>query len=259
MPQSFDEGLACPVIPVIDLLDGRAVRAVRGRRSEYQPLESVLVKGSDPVDLAKSLHERCGFEEIYVADLDALQEAEPQFDVLRRIAELPIRSLLDLGVGRPEQVERARRELARTDACFVIATEASPDIETFRDCLAAFDSPQGVALCLDYLRGRFRTKGTYEGRRLKREASPDEWMSAAHAAEIGAVIALDLDQVGSDRGFAWPQGLEESPNFRGFRRKISGGGIRSREDLLAARAAGCDAILVGSALHDGRIAPSSAT
>ena len=34
------------VIPVIDVLAGQAVRAVRGRRSEYRPLESVLIRGS---------------------------------------------------------------------------------------------------------------------------------------------------------------------------------------------------------------------
>lgn len=256
MRHPSEEGHACPIVPVIDVLAGRAVRAMRGRRTEYQPLESILVQGSDPVDAAKAFVERFGFDEIYVADLDALQEGRPQFDLLRRIADLPVRLLLDLGIGRPEDVERARRELSRSNTCFVLATEASESVASFQDCLAAFDTCEDAALGLDYLQGRFRTRQQAAAFIPEPDRSPDAWMVAAQAADVTAVIALDLDRVGSDSGFAWPDGLEVSTNFRNFRRKIAGGGIRSAEDLLVAGRAGCDAVLVGSALHDGRIAPS---
>jgi phosphoribosylformimino-5-aminoimidazole carboxamide ribotide isomerase len=242
------------VLPVIDLLAGHAMRAVRGRRSEYQPIESVLLRGSDPVDLAKALVERFGFQEIYVADLDALQGGQPQFGFLRRIADLPVRFLFDLGMGLPEHVMRARQELPGANFAFVVATEASPGVEAFRDCLAALEKPTQAALGLDYLRGEFRTKSRQSSAPCATGAAgPEAWIVAALQAGAETVLALDLDRVGSDCGFAWPARLASSSDFRRFRRKISGGGIRSPEDVIDACAKGCDAVLVGSALHDGRI------
>lgn len=256
---SADE-LRSRIVPVIDMLAGRAVRAVAGRRSEYQPLESMLVRGSDPVELATALYERHGFQEIYVADLDALQGSPPQFGLLRRIAELPVRLLVDLGIGRPEEVERTRHELPANGACFVLATEASPDVAAFADCLAELRAPARAALGLDYLRGSFRTKQPPPAVAAGSGAGgPEAWIDAALRANVETVVALDLDRVGSDRGFAWPSGLDASRSLDRFRRKISGGGIRSPEDIFDACAAGCDAVLVGSALHDGRIVPARMT
>jgi HisA/HisF family protein len=248
--------LGSRVIPVIDLLSGQAVHAVRGRRSEYRPLESVLMCGSDPIDLAKALVERFGAQELYVADLDALQGGQPEFDLLRRIAELPVQLLVDLGMGSPEHVEQAMRELPYTSVCFVLATEASPDVETFRACLTELQGLSQAALGLDYLRGTFRTKQRSDLAAPSPNAlAPEGWIDAALEGGVGSVIALDLDRVGSDRGFAWPAGLASSMKFGKFRRKISGGGIRSLTDVRDACVQGGDAVLVGSALHDGRIAP----
>jgi phosphoribosylformimino-5-aminoimidazole carboxamide ribotide isomerase len=257
MSRPSADNLRSCIVPVIDVLAGRSVRAVQGRRSDYQPLESVLLRGSDPVELAKTLIERFGFQELYVADLDALQGGPAQFDLLRRIAEAPVRLLFDLGIGLPEQVERARQELPVANLGFVLATEASPGVEAFRDCLAAMDVPTQATLGLDYVRGGFRTKRRPTVAAPESGAAgPEAWMVAALQAGVETVVALDLDRVGSDRGFAWPGGLALSSDFRRFRRKISGGGIRSLDDVRAACAAGCDAVLVGSALHDGRIAPA---
>lgn len=40
------------IIPVIDLLGGQAVHSVRGEREKYRPVESLLVSGIDPIDIA---------------------------------------------------------------------------------------------------------------------------------------------------------------------------------------------------------------
>ena len=56
------------VIGVIDLLNGRAVRACAGRRDRYPPI-------GDPVDLARRYVEHYRLLELYVADLDAIESA----------------------------------------------------------------------------------------------------------------------------------------------------------------------------------------
>jgi phosphoribosylformimino-5-aminoimidazole carboxamide ribotide isomerase len=63
------------IIPVIDVLGGRVVHAVRGRRKEYQPLKSTLCASTDPVDVAAAL-KALGFGELYVADLDAITRGQ---------------------------------------------------------------------------------------------------------------------------------------------------------------------------------------
>ena len=42
------------LIPVIDLMHGQVVRAVRGDRHAYRPIVSALCDGSDPVTVARA-------------------------------------------------------------------------------------------------------------------------------------------------------------------------------------------------------------
>jgi phosphoribosylformimino-5-aminoimidazole carboxamide ribotide isomerase len=87
------------VIPVIDILNGVAVHAVRGRRSEYQPLKSILCTSADPLDVA-SAFKAAGFSELYVADLDAIMGGKPNFSVLKQIADTTgLRLMVDAGVA----------------------------------------------------------------------------------------------------------------------------------------------------------------
>ena len=78
----------------------------------------------------------------------------------------------------------------------------------------------------------------------------------ARAAETGVseLLVLDLAVVGTGAG---PQNLEL---LEGLKRLVglpvyAGGGVRSAEDLKLLEDAGCDAALVGSAIHSVAIAP----
>ena len=77
--------MATTVIPVIDLLRGQAVRAIRGNRATYQPIVSALCSGSEPLAVARALCGRCQSSVLYVADLDALQGGEIQVAALRAL------------------------------------------------------------------------------------------------------------------------------------------------------------------------------
>ena len=43
------------IIPVIDILNSKAVHAVKGEREKYKPLKTVLIKSTDPVEITKQL------------------------------------------------------------------------------------------------------------------------------------------------------------------------------------------------------------
>ena len=75
------------LIPVIDLMQGQVVRAVRGQRQSYRPIVSTLCEGSAPVDIAQALCRRAGARRLYIADLDALLGGAPQVDVLRELLQ----------------------------------------------------------------------------------------------------------------------------------------------------------------------------
>ena len=73
------------LIPVIDLMQGQVVRAVRGNRLAYQPIVSRLCGSSEPVTVAKVLCDHCATNQLYVADLDALLGRPAETAVLRTL------------------------------------------------------------------------------------------------------------------------------------------------------------------------------
>src|SRR4030066_1190974 len=74
------------IIPVLDILEGVAVHAVRGKRKEYKHLRSELVASADPLEVAVTFKD-LGFNELYVADLDAITGKKPNIRVIKRISD----------------------------------------------------------------------------------------------------------------------------------------------------------------------------
>lgn len=240
------------IIPVLDLLRGHAVHARRGARSRYQPLESVLLPGrpGDAVTLGRAYREMLGAELCYVADLDAIQGWSPQHELLGQLAD-PVRSfgkgiLVDAGIATPAAAEAA---LEAGASAVVVGLET---MRTFADLRRVVDAVGGtrVLFSLDMMDGLPIRRRT--GKLAREEAVGLE--IAARAAETGvaAIIVLDLAAVGAESG---PRNLDL---MAGIKRVIgcpvfAGGGVRSRDDLHELAHAGCDAALVGTAIHAGAI------
>src|SRR5258706_8042742 len=78
------------IIPVLDLRGGIVVRAHRGQRDQYRPLESPLSPTSDPADVMRGLYSVYPFRTFYVADLDAIMGTGNNEAAQRRLkAEFP--------------------------------------------------------------------------------------------------------------------------------------------------------------------------
>jgi uncharacterized protein related to proFAR isomerase len=230
------------LIPVIDLMRGEVVRAVRGDRQAYRPIVSRLAEGSEPVRLAEVLTRHCATDRLYVADLDALTGAAPQVAALRTLLRaLPALELwLDAGfAGRDDALrlgDAVGAETARIVPVFGSESIATP--AALARCFA--DGAPGI-LSLDRRDGtRLDRAGCWE--------RPEHWPAR--------VIVMTLERVGADAGpdlqtLAAVQA--RSPQTR----LVGAGGIRDAADLDAAAAAGADAWLVASALHDGRLPPAA--
>ncbi|NIV10372.1 MAG: HisA/HisF family protein, partial [Aliifodinibius sp.] len=71
-------------IPVLDVLNGVIVHAVGGKREKYYPVKSVLCASSDPVNVALTFRS-LGFDELYMADLDAILSNHANFSIYKQI------------------------------------------------------------------------------------------------------------------------------------------------------------------------------
>ena len=67
------------IIPVLDVLNGIAVHGIQGKRKNYQPLNSLLCASVDPLKIAINF-ESLGFDNLYLADLDAIMGKSVNFE-----------------------------------------------------------------------------------------------------------------------------------------------------------------------------------
>jgi len=241
------------VIPVIDLLDGHVVRAVRGERSAYRPIQSRLAASSEPLAIARALLEASGASTLYIADLGAILRHGAHVATLAALrAALPgIELWLDAGFtdyasmralfDRIDAIARdsgqAHDPTAPALAALVpvFGTESLLDVHALRHAQADDLAP---ILSLDHRAGQLLTAAELD-------PSSAWWPSR--------VIVMTLDQVGSYAG----------PDLTSFERirsraaahttVIGAGGIRNRDDMAAAAHTGATAWLVASALHDRQI------
>ncbi|HEX3378880.1 MAG TPA: HisA/HisF-related TIM barrel protein [Paraburkholderia sp.] len=239
------------VIPVLDLLDGHVVRAVRGERSAYRPIQSRLAPTSDPHAVARALLEASGAPTLYIADLGAILQRGAHASTLAALrAALPgVELWLDAGFADYASM-RALFELIDDAIAQHDSVAADSDLaslvpvfgtETLRDIHALHTAQRaGLApiLSLDHRAGELLAATALD--------DSSAWWPPR-------VIAMTLDQVGSYSG----------PDLATFERLraqapahttlIGAGGIRNRDDLAAAASTGATAWLVASALHDRRI------
>jgi phosphoribosylformimino-5-aminoimidazole carboxamide ribotide isomerase len=226
------------LIPVIDLMRGQVVRALRGNRQTYRPVVSKLCAGSDPIDVAQALCRHCASSRLYVADLDALTGGAAQATTLRDLLQaLPAVELwLDAGFADAAAAAWLRERIG-AQAQRVVPVFGSESLRSLHALREAFAPPQHTVLSLDR-RGdqRLDPAGCWD--------HPDLWP--------GRVIVMTLERVGADAG----PDLETlcAVQARAPAAELVGaGGIRNTDDLERARAAGAYAWLVASALHDGKL------
>jgi len=236
------------VIPVIDLMNGHVVRGVAGRRSEYRLIQSQLVADAWPATTARVLADKFGFQTVYVADLDAIMHGQRNERAWELISESGLQLWLDAGVGSISDAKVVLPALKRlaTDSTIVVGLESLASSD-FQD-LVPFVGSAHLVFSLDLRGGEPMT-------------SIDKWKSAPPIeiarcvlkAGVQRLIVLDLVDVGVGDG---PRTL---PLCRQIRHEfpaielVAGGGVRGMDDLRALADAGCDAALVASALHDGRL------
>jgi phosphoribosylformimino-5-aminoimidazole carboxamide ribotide isomerase len=233
------------VIPVLDVKQGVAVHAIGGERAQYRPIRSALHAGSDPLGLAQAYREILGLDELYLADLDAIAGAPAVVRLYAELSSLGIHAwvdagvrdasmlgpLLDAGVGT---VVAGLETLGGPAALRQIVEQVGPDRLVF-----SLDLRSGVAQVAEGVKW----------------SDPHPLAIAARALDLGVrrLLLLDLARVGRGDGTGTGALLAALTTAHPEVEIAVGGGVAGVSDLHTLAAAGASAVLVGSALHDGRI------
>lgn len=240
------------VLPVLDLKDRLVVRGVGGRRHEYRPVESRWSADARVSSVADGLRNAYGFRTAYVADLDAIAGGEPAWWAYEALLERGWSLLVDAGIAdlaRGEALAAWSHAGERIER-LIVGLESLPAMRLLEELLRRL-TPARVVLSLDLRGGELLTPvADWRGQ------APLEAARQLVRAGVRQMIVLDLASVGGGAG------LSTLPLCRQLRGEfpelhlITGGGLRHADDLRQLAADGCcDAVLVASALHDGRLLP----
>jgi phosphoribosylformimino-5-aminoimidazole carboxamide ribotide isomerase len=231
------------IIPVLDVARGTAVHAVAGERAHYAPLQSVLTTGTaDPLALAVAFREHLGLSTLYLADLDAISGAAPHQSLIHALQERHMTLWLDAGVR---------------DAADLEHIPANGEVILGLETLAG---PEALARCLERRETAIWSLDLRDGRPILATGAdwgtddPLKLAELAVSMGVNRAIVLDLARVGTGRGVAPTAALvsrlkARHPSVSWY----AGGGVAGEADLEVLARAGADAVLIGSALHDGRL------
>jgi phosphoribosylformimino-5-aminoimidazole carboxamide ribotide isomerase len=222
------------IIFVMDILNGRVVHAVKGERSKYKPIQgSMLCNSSHPFEIISSVKPR----EIYIADLDHIQEIGDNFIIIKKISS-KTKTMVDIGVKNMDDVKKCA-EIADT---VIIGTETA-SFEVIEK--AALQFPGRINVSIDMKNGFVLTKDK------TMEVRPEDLVRRMNEIGIKDIIILDLGKVGTSAG------IDEI-----FLKKIVdisthnilvGGGIKDVKDIETLEKSGISGALAATALHNGNI------
>ncbi len=230
------------VIPVIDILGGIAVHAVKGRRSEYKPLESVLCTSAKPSEIASAFRKQ-GFSRLYIADLDAIMKKRSNLAVIKQIAKSTgLNLMVDAGTT---DLDGAKKLLSSGIERVIIGTETLFSMSFVEEATKTFGQ-EHIVVSIDLKGERVLGKMGFG-----QKSNPLKLLQDVSKTGVNQIIMLDLARVGSSKGVNNSL-LFDFSEIRDVEVFI-GGGVRNIEDLKHLRKMGVAGVLVATALHSGRL------
>ncbi|MBM3351399.1 MAG: nickel transporter [Betaproteobacteria bacterium] len=231
------------IIPVIDLLNGVAVHARHGDRKHYQVIQSQLTKSKQPIDVVQALLDYYPFQNLYIADLDAIQKLNgpdsSNYSVIEAITQrFPTLNIwVDAGIGKREELTKWQQ----LGCHLILGSESFASLNAYRSLIATLNnssvSGQDYALSLDFM-----PQG-YHG--------PIELSTNSHYWPKD-VILMTLANVGSNLGvnMVIPDVYKK---YAATHKLYVAGGIRDAHDLTLLKQAGFHGALIATALHQKQI------
>jgi phosphoribosylformimino-5-aminoimidazole carboxamide ribotide isomerase len=207
-------------------------------------VNSLLTPATDALGLAIEFRKRFQFNELYVADLDAIAGLPLQSIILATLIQEGFRLWVDAGISAVEQATK----LASLGAeIIVVGLETLPGPQLL-PVLVRELGPERLVFSLDMKAGSpIGDLGPWVN------PQPGSIARAALAHGFRRVLLLDLAQVGMADGVGVLDLCREiKKNDPGVELAV-GGGVRGPLDLRELERCGVDNALVATALHTGRL------
>jgi phosphoribosylformimino-5-aminoimidazole carboxamide ribotide isomerase len=227
------------VLPVLDVQRGQVVRGIGGLRREYRP----LTPECHPIRVARAFRKRFGLEELYLADLDAISGKPPALDLFADLRQLGFRLWVDAGVSDASSAERL---FAAGIETVVVGLETVAGPRSLQELCNAHAGR--IVFSLDL-------KDNSPLGNLTAWECRDARSIAERAIQLGVnrLLLLDLARVGMNAGTGTDALAAEMVAAHPDLELAVGGGVRDTADLRRLKTAGVRAVLIASALHDGRV------
>jgi phosphoribosylformimino-5-aminoimidazole carboxamide ribotide isomerase len=228
----------------LDVMNGQVVRAVAGRRLDYQPLVSRLTNSCQPISVALALRQSYGLSKLYLADLDAIDGTMPRFSTYQALRDEGFYLCVDAGVREPSRVE-ALFTAGIDEVILGLETLSGP--QTLQQLLSQFGGGR-LIFSLDLLDGQPLGNRVAWGQ-------GDPWSISVDCLALGVhrLLVLDLARVGVGGGLGTEELCCRIRTSFPHVELAAGGGVRDVNDLRRLRSLGLHAVLVGSALYDGTL------
>jgi phosphoribosylformimino-5-aminoimidazole carboxamide ribotide isomerase len=188
-----------------------------------------------------------GLRSLYVADLDAIAGCPPRVDLYRELVDLGLELWIDAGL-RDASSAAPLLDLGPGNLRIVAGLET---INGPRELGRLVDraGADRVIFSLDLFEGRPRVGA---GRAWGTD-DPEELAHRAIDQGISHVLIIDLARVGTGGGLGTERLMAQVHQAHPEVAISVGGGLSRIEDALRLRDAGASGVLIGSAIHGGRI------
>ncbi len=240
------------LIPVLDLLNKQVVQGIGGQRDIYQPItDSVIVSHAEPLHVLESFYENLALTDFYIADLNQIQwkqesdeKALQNLAIIKKLSEnKKFNILLD---GGCQTLADVKQQLALGINFAVLGTETMKSMQFLDEVTSEID-PEKIILSIDLKGGKLLTSS-----QQLQQTTPLELVKHAENMGIQAVIVLELEKVGSQKGPLNDTLLEIAQKVSSVP-VYTGGGVRSIEDIEILQENNISGALIATAFHKGKI------
>lgn len=231
------------IIPVIDILNSKAVHAKKGERTNYKPLKSYLFHSSNPVEIISILNRKYKFDLFYIADLDSIMKKAPNFQILKKILKISnIQVMLDPGIVDFEDNFQFLKIKIKN---LILGLETIKNFKTIIQSLQILN-PNNIIISIDMYNGQIISNA----KDIKTQ-NPIKLTKKLESLGIKNIILLDLFRVGQKIGGIPPLYIDILRNFNG--NVFVGGGIKNYTDIINIKELNFSGVLIATALYDGTI------
>ncbi|MBR0464038.1 MAG: 1-(5-phosphoribosyl)-5-[Clostridia bacterium] len=230
------------VFPAIDIVDGKAVRLLRG---DYKQM---TVYDDDPVSVARRF-EQAGATHLHVVDLEgALNGGTPNLKTIQDIAS-HTNLYIEVG-GGVRSMDIIERYLHSGVRRVILGTAAVTDSAFTQNAIDAYG--QSIAVGVDVKQGEVAIKGWTQLTGL----ALDDFCLRLQQMGVGTIICTDIARDGVLSGAN--RSLYANLQIKYKMQIIASGGVSSMNDLRALSRLGLYGAIVGKALYEGAIDLSEA-